>query len=122
MFTKFHKSILAATVAAAAALAGAIPAIAQSNEYTLRMENNTGFDIYQMRLSSVNQTYWPPDLLGDSRVFSDGTSFTITNISPGRYDMAFIDEDADVCVLHNVPIRGNLDWDLSRGWLLDCEQ
>ena len=36
--------------------------------------------------------------------------------------MMFVDQNDGVCVLHNVAIFSNLDWDLTRGWLLDCER
>ncbi len=49
-----------------------------------------------------------------ARIFGDGTSFTITQISPGYYDVAFVDEDADVRVVHNVAIHSNLNWNLSQ--------
>jgi hypothetical protein len=120
MFTESHKSIFAASIALVAVLASSIPAAAQSS-YSLRMENNTGYSIYEVHMSSVHDGSWESDLLGSSRVFWYGTSFTITQITPGHYDMEFVDEDADVCVLHNVAVYSNLDWDLTRGWLLNCE-
>jgi len=121
MLTKTRTTILAVSFALVAILASAIPVAAQSSHYSLRMENNTGYDIYQVRLSSASDRYWERDLLG-SGVFEDRTSFTVTQISPGYYDLAFVDEDADVCVVHNVAIYSNLNWDLSQRWLLNCER
>lgn len=122
MPNKTRKLILAVSFALVALLASALPVAAQTSYYSLRMENNTGYNIYQVRISAVNQMYWPADLLGTSRIFRDGTSFTITQITPGHYDVAFVDEDADVCVVRNVAIYSNLDWDLSQRWLLNCER
>ncbi|HEY6291880.1 MAG TPA: hypothetical protein VI455_10015 [Terriglobia bacterium] len=124
MFTKTrktHKTIFAVSFALVAILASAISVAAQSSYHSLTMENNTGYDIYQVRLSPVNDPFWERDLLG-TRVFEDGTSFTVTQISPGRYDIGFVDQDADVCVLHDVAIYNNLSWDLSQRWLLNCER
>lgn len=121
MFTKTCKTIVVTTFAFLAILASAVSVPAQSAYYSLRMENHTGYDIYELRLSSVNDPSWERDLLG-AGVFEDGNSFTITQISPGRYDIAFVDQDADVCVLNDVPIFSNLDWDLSQRWLLNCER
>ena len=98
-----------------AILASSTPVAAQSS-YSLGMENDTGYNIYQVRMSSVHDPSWGRDLLG-SRIFWDGTSFTITQITPGYYDMMFVDQNDGVCVLHNVAIFSNLDWDLTRGWL-----
>ena len=120
MITKSHKSVFAASIALVVILASSIPVPAQSS-YSLRMENNTGYNIYQVRMSSVDDPSWERDLLG-SRIFWDGTSFTITQITPGYYDMMFVDQNDGVCVLHNVAIFSKLDWDLTRGWLLDCER
>lgn len=119
MSTTIRKTLLAASSALVGILASAYPAAAQS--YNLQMHNNSGYEIYQVRFSSVMATDFP-DLLGHYRTFPDGTQFTITQISPGFYDIEFIDEDSDVCVLHNVPVYQNLNWDLSRSWLLSCEQ
>jgi hypothetical protein len=121
MLNRTRKQILAVSFALLAFLVSAIPVAAQSNHYNLRMENNTGYDIYQVRMSSVNDRDWERDILG-SRIFGDGTSFTIAQISPGYYDVAFVDEDADVCVVHNVSIYSNLNWNLSQTWLLNCER
>ena len=121
MLTKTQKTILAISFAITALLTSAIAVAAQSSHYSLRMENDTGLDIYQVRLSSVSDRSWERDLLG-SRIFENGTPFTITQISPGDYDIAFVDEDRDVCVLHNVAIYSDLQWDLSLGWLLNCER
>jgi hypothetical protein len=121
MQTKTHKNILAVSFALVALLASALPVAAQSSRYSLRMQNNTGYDIYQVRLSSVSDDTWHRDLLG-SGVFGDGTSFTITQIAPGNYDVLFVDEDGDACQLHNVAIYNNLNWNLSLRWLLNCER
>ena len=120
MLRKTHKTLLAVSFALVAILASAIPVAAQSSYYNLRMENNTGYDIYELYFSSI-YSGWGDDLLGPGRIFPDGSTFTITDISPGHYDIAFVDEDEDVCVVRNVAIYQNLDWNLSQVWLLNCE-
>jgi len=120
MSTTFRKTILAVSFALVALLASAIPVAAQSSHYSLRMENNTGYDLYRVYFSSVNTNQWGDDMLG-TRIFRDGTTFTITGIAPGRYDLKFVDQDRDVCILRNVVIYGSLNWDLSQNWLLSCE-
>lgn len=121
MVNKTCKLIFAVSFALVALMASANPAAAQSSHYNLRMENNMGYDINQVRMSSVNDRYWERDILG-SRILSDGTSFTITQISPGYYDVAFVDEDGDVCVVHDVAVYRELNWNLSHSWLLNCER
>lgn len=52
MLTKTHKTLLAVSFALVAILASTIPVAAQSSHYSLRVENNTGYDIYEMSLLS----------------------------------------------------------------------
>jgi len=120
MQTKIRKSILALSFAVLALLASALPVAAQSS-HSLRMENNTGYSIYEVRLSSVDDDTWHRDLLGNG-VFSSGSSFTITGIASGRYDLLFVDSDGDGCEVSDVPIYQNRDFNLTLGWFVDnCE-
>jgi hypothetical protein len=120
MQTKTRKTVLALSIALMAILASAIPVAAQSSHY-LQIENNTGYDVYNLYFSSVYSGVWGNDILGPRRTFRDSTTFTITDIAPGRYDLKFVDQDHDVCVVRNVTIDSNLNWDLSDGWLVRCE-
>ena len=63
--------------------------LAAQSSYSLRMENHTGYDIYQVHASSVWDADWEGSLLG-RRVLQDGTSFTITQIPLGRCDVGFV--------------------------------
>jgi len=104
-----------------ALLASALPVAAQSSHYNLRMENDTGVELYHVYVSSTYSGSWGDDQLGRS-IFHDGSTFTLTGISPGRYDMKFVDRDGAACVVRDVPIYGNRYFDLSVGWLADnCE-
>ena len=68
MLSAIRKQMVAMTFALVALLASARPMSGQSGDYTLRLENSTGYEIYQVRLSSVADRYWHRDLLG-SQVF-----------------------------------------------------
>ena len=73
MITKSNKSIFAPSIALVASLASSIPLAAQSS-YSLGMENDTGYNIYQVRMSSVHPFLGarPPgiqDLLGRNFVY-----------------------------------------------------
>ena len=89
MLNKTRKLILVVSFALVALFASALPVAAQSSHYSLRMENNTGYDIYQVHASSVWDADWEGSLLG-RRVLQDGTSFTITQIPLGRCDVGFV--------------------------------
>ena len=121
MQTRIRQSMLVVSIAVMAILASALPVAAQSSHYSLRMENNTGLDIYEVHLSSATDGSWRRDLLG-SGIFEDGSSFTINQISPGRYDLLIVDREGGSCSVRNFPIYGNRNFDLTLGWLVDnCE-
>src|SRR5271167_1325809 len=121
MLNKTRKQILAVSFALVALLASALPVAAQSSHYNLRMENDTGVELYHVYVSSIYSDIWGDDQLGQG-IFHDGSTFTITGISPGRYDLRFVDRGGAACVVRDVPIYGNRYFDLSLGWLVDnCE-
>lgn len=93
---------------------------AAQNRYSLKLNNKSKFDIYHLQVSSTEEDEWGPDQLGDN-VLEAGTSFTLTNIKPGEYDIRVIDEDGDKCVLNNVKIFENSQWDITTARLLHCE-
>jgi hypothetical protein len=113
---------LATTVAAVTALLviAATPAPAQSR-FSLEIRNNSQYDIYDVRISSSQDPDWPDDLLGPYRVLGAGTTFTITDITPGYWDVRLEDADHDVCIAKNVPFFSNKTWDLTTAGLLQCE-
>ena len=118
MKSNIRKHILAVSFALMALLASALPVAAQSSQ-SVRIENNTGYDIYQVRLSSTSNPYWGGDRLGRD-VLGDGEYFTI-NAPNGSYDLKLVDEDGDICVVHNIAIYSNQNWNLTQTWLLRCE-
>lgn len=93
---------------------------ASQNRYSLKLNNRSKFDIYHLQVSSTEEDEWGPDQLGDT-VLEAGTSFTLTNIKPGEYDIRVIDEDGDKCVLNNVKIFEDSHWDITTARLLQCE-
>ena|SRR5664280_538512 len=122
MSTKARKTVLAVSFALVAILASAIPVAAQSSHYSLQMENKTGYDLYKVYFSSVSSGEWGEDQLGPQRIFHDESTFTLTGILPGRYDLMFVDKGGASCVVRNVPIYSNRYLGVSLGWLVDnCE-
>ncbi len=88
--------------------------------YTLKITNNSRYDIYHLYVSSSEDARWGPDQLSDD-VLSTGTSYTITDITPGEYDIQFVDEDGDKCILEDIGIFKNTSWSLTTAWLTNCE-
>jgi hypothetical protein len=55
------------------------------------------------------------------KTIRSGSSFTLTDIHPGEYDIRFVDEDGDSCTLAKRNIFQDLSWRLTDSWLLNCE-
>src|SRR3982750_1891905 len=92
------------------------PAEARSNRYALAVTNSSKYDIHRLYLSSSEDRNWGPDQLGDY-ILKSGQKYTVTDIVPGEYDVKFVDEDGDECVLKNIQIFRNTSWELTTNWL-----
>ncbi|OLE51769.1 MAG: hypothetical protein AUG51_21135 [Acidobacteria bacterium 13_1_20CM_3_53_8] len=88
--------------------------------YTLAVANSSKYDIHRLYMSSSEDRNWGPDQLGDY-ILKSGQSYTISDIVPGEYDVKFVDEDGDECVLKNIQIFKNTSWELTTKWLTQCE-
>ncbi|HEX8144119.1 MAG TPA: hypothetical protein VF553_16075 [Pyrinomonadaceae bacterium] len=93
---------------------------AQGRRYTLRIQNDSRYDIHRLYMSSSEERNWGPDQLG-RHILATDTAYTITDITPGEYDIKFVDEDGDSCVLKNVAVFKNTNWVLTTDWLTRCE-
>ena len=93
------------------------------NRYTLKITNNSKWDIYHLYVASTEDNKWGPDQLGDgdNDTIDSGKAFTLTGFSAGEYNVKFVDEDGDSCVLKNVKIFKNESWVLTTAWLEKCE-
>jgi hypothetical protein len=109
-----------ATLVVMATCVTPFPVSAQSNHYSLKLSNASSFAIDRMFLSPSDGTVWGPDQLG-SHVIGAGETFTLTGIRPGEYNIKFVDEDGDSCVLKNQNMFTNLSWRLTNSWLINCE-
>lgn len=99
---------------------GFYPVNAQ-RRYSLRIRNDSRWNIHLLYMSNAEQEKWGPDQLGRF-VLRSGGSYTITDIVPGEYDVMFVDQDRDKCVLRNVQIFKNEDWTITSPWLVKCQR
>lgn len=91
------------------------------NRYTLSITNRSKWDIYEVYVeTSENQKNWGKEWLA-GRVLTKDTFIELINLKPGEYDVKFVDEDDDECVLMNIPITKNTAWELTTKWLEQCE-
>lgn len=93
---------------------------AQAHRYRIKLYNHSRYDIHRIYMSSAESNRWGHDLLGDS-VLASSNSFTIIEIVPGEWDIKFVDEDGDACILRNVKVFDNLSWSITTDWLVHCQ-
>ena len=114
---------VAATLFVVLLLAGLAPATAAAQpggHYTLVIENESRYDIYYIYMSRTLEDDWGRDRLG-REVLSSGETFALENIPAGEYDVKFVDEDDDGCILNDIAIVHDTAWSLTTDFLLKCE-
>ena len=103
-----------------AGLASATATAQRRGHYTLVIENESRYDIYYLYMSRTLEDDWGPDRLG-SGVLGSGEVFALENIPADDYDVKFVDEDDDECILNDIAIVNDTEWSLTTGFLLKCE-
>jgi hypothetical protein len=90
-------------------LAGVFSASAQ-NLPSIRITNNTGYDVYYIYISPSDSDDWGEDVLGDD-ILLDGHSVNIQLDHPlggdGIYDICLEDEDGDSYSKYEVQLTNN---------------
>jgi len=115
------KKLRTVCVAALLLLAASAPAFAAKKMTTIKVVNQSKWEIHHLFLSSTTDHEWGPDQLGDD-VISSGESFTLTDIQCDKYDIRVVDEDGDECVVENVKLCGEETvWKITDKILLSCE-
>ena len=88
---------------------------------TVKIINQSKWEIHQIFLSSSDDEEWGPDQLEDE-VLAKGESLTLTDIDCDLYDIQVVDEDGDECVIEQVDLCGdNSYWKITDKDLLECE-
>jgi hypothetical protein len=111
---------LTSAVLCAALLCVAAP-VALARNATVKVINQSKWEIHHLFLSPASEEEWGPDQLEDS-ILTKGDSLTITNIPCDTYDVKVVDEDGDECVIEAVELcRDNAYWKITDKALLECE-
>ena len=106
-------------VVAIAVCALAAPAFAK--KASVKVINQSKWEIHHLYLSSSSDEEWGPDQLEDE-ILTKGDSLTLTDIPCDEYDIKVIDEDGDECVIEAVDLcRDNSFWKITDKDLLECE-
>jgi hypothetical protein len=99
-----------------------IPASAARKKATIKVINQSKWEIHHLYLSSTTDKQWGSDQLGDEVIQAKGGSFTLTNIDCDDYDIKVVDEDGDECVVEAVNLCGDETvWKITDKILLACE-
>ncbi|HEX9985888.1 MAG TPA: hypothetical protein VGF69_21690 [Thermoanaerobaculia bacterium] len=97
----------------------AVPAHAD-RKATVKVINQSKWEIHHLYLSSSEEEEWGPDQLGED-VLAKGDSFTLTRIPCDTYDIKVVDEDGDECTIEEVELCGeNKFWKITDKALLNC--
>ena len=106
-------------VAAIVVCALAAPAFAE--KATVKVINQSKWEIHHLFLSSSSDEEWGPDQLEDE-ILTKGDQITLTDIPCDEYDIKVVDEDGDECIIEAVELCGqNAYWKITDKDLLECE-
>jgi hypothetical protein len=104
---------------AAILLCAATPAFAA--KATVKVINQSKWEIHHLYLSPANDDEWGPDQLED-KILVKGESFLLHSIPCDTYDIKVVDEDGDECTIEAVSLcKDNSYWKITDKDLLECE-
>ena len=97
----------------------ALPAFAKNA--TVKIINQSKWEIHHLFLSSSTEEEWGPDQLEDE-ILTKGDSITLTSIPCDEYDIKVVDEDGDECIIEVVELcNEDAFWKITDKDLLECE-
>jgi hypothetical protein len=92
-------------------MAGVFQASAQ-NLPTIRIINDTGYDVYYIYISPSDTDDWGEDFLGDDNILLDGQSVNIRLDYPlsqtDTYDICVEDKDGDTYSKYEIKLTNNI--------------
>lgn len=120
---KLHVAFLSILIVLTSAFA--TPSFAQNENRhrgaSVKVINQSKWEIHHLYLSSHASDDWGPDQLGEE-VLAKGQQFTLTHLRCDRYDIRVVDEDGDECIIEDVSLcRDASYWKITDKALLDCE-
>lgn len=87
---------------------------------SVELVNQSQFVIAGLFMSPVSQSTWGPDQLGQ-HVIMPGTSFTLTGIECGAYDVRLVGPNGESCTMPGVPMcMGAEQWLIDDAGLASC--
>ena len=88
---------------------------------TVKVINQSKWEIHHIFLSASAEDEWGPDQL-DDEILTKGDSLTLTGIDCDLYDIKVVDEDGDECIIEEVDLCNDESyWKITDKDLLECE-
>lgn len=92
-----------------------------AGDATVKIINQSKWEIHHIFLSASTEDEWGPDQL-DDEILTKGDSLTLTGIDCDLYDIKVVDEDGDECIIEEVDLcNDNSYWKITDKDLLECE-
>jgi hypothetical protein len=88
---------------------------------TVKVINQSKWEIHHLFLSSSSEEEWGPDQLEDE-ILTKGDQVTLSDIPCDEYDIKVVDEDGDECIIEAVDLcKDHSFWKITDKDLLECE-
>lgn len=105
------------------AMIGILPLVAFAEGVSIKLKNDSKWEIHHLFLSPVSENDWGPDQLGegDEDTLDPKGTMELTDIPKGKYDVKLVDEDGDECVVESVDFDADKEVTVNDKDLLDCQ-
>jgi hypothetical protein len=88
----------------------------------LQVTNKSKAEIHHLYLSAASQKSWGPDQLGSGSkdVVAPGSTFTLTGIEAGTYDVKITTADGTECEVNDAEFDSSKEWVITEHMLDKC--
>jgi hypothetical protein len=87
---------------------------------TIKIENESSWEIHEIYFAPSSQDDWGDDHLG-KQVLKTGETLSLTGVTPGKWDVRLVDEDEDECIVTGQKISSSEKFVIRDKDLLGCQ-
>jgi hypothetical protein len=106
---------------AALASVSLLAMMASASAVDLTVVNQSKYTIHQLYVALSKSKKWGSDQLGNHSV-GPNEQFTVRNIPEGTYDLKFVDEDDDSCVVSGIQFDHDKQWTITNEAIDNCDE
>lgn len=88
---------------------------------TIKIENQSSWEIHEVYFAPSSQDDWGDDHLG-KQILKPGTTLTLTGVTPGKWDVRLVDEDEDECIVTGQKISESEKFVIDDKDLISCQK